>query len=200
VSAEKCNSAETPEEQGETKEAPEEDQASAKRREMEELTETVKRIQADFDNFRKRTDREWQQRTKLANRNLMIDLLPVLDSLDKALEDSGKNSSADSMRTGMEGVRRQLLQVLQREGLKEIRSSGKFDPFLHEALMREESEDADDGRILEVYQKGYAIGSDPIRTAKVKVAKRKEPPSESTTAQDEQDDEESEETEQEGDE
>ena len=188
MSAEKSNSAETPEEQGETKETQGEEASSAKDKEMVELTDTVKRIQADFDNFRKRTEREWQQRTKLASRSLMIGLLPILDSFDKALEDARKNSNADSMRAGLEGVRKQLMQVLQREGLREIPSSGKFDPFLHEALMREEREDADDGRILEVYQKGYSIGSDPIRTAKVKVAKRREPTDEEVADQDNQND------------
>jgi molecular chaperone GrpE len=105
----------------------------------------------------------------------MTDLLAVLDSFDKAVEDAKKNSDGTSMRAGLERLHRQLYQTLHREGLREIKAEGKFDPFVHEALMREEREDADEGKILEVYQKGYALGSKALRPAKVKVAKRKEP-------------------------
>lgn len=105
----------------------------------------------------------------LATKNLMTDLLAVLDSFDKALEDQG-GSDPKVLRRGLEGLHRQFLQVLQREGLREIKAEGRFDPFLHEALMREERPDAEDGQILEVYQKGYQVGSKPIRPARVKVA------------------------------
>ncbi len=136
-----------------------------------ELTEDLRRIQADFENYKKRVDKDSAERSKMANQRFMADLLPVLDSFDKALEEmDGPDNSPH--RKGLEGLHKQLLQTLQREGLREITAEGRFDPFLHEALMREEREDVEEGQILEVYQKGYQVGSRPIRPAKVKVASR----------------------------
>ncbi len=135
----------------------------------------MKRLQAEFENFKKRSEKDWAGRVRLANQRLITDLLPVLDSFDKALEGSRKDCDSTGFKKGLEGLRKQLLQVLQREGLKEIKADGKLDPFMHEALMREEREDADDGKILEVFQKGYTLNSTPIRPARVKVAKKKDP-------------------------
>jgi molecular chaperone GrpE len=135
----------------------------------------LKRLQAEFENFKKRGEKDWAGRVRLANQRLITDLLPVLDSFDKALEESRNDRDSVEFRKGLEGLRRQFLQVLQREGLKEIKADGKLDPFMHEALMREEREEVDDGKILEVFQKGYALNSVPIRPARVKVAMKKEP-------------------------
>jgi molecular chaperone GrpE len=151
--------------------AADESAMAAKERRIEELTGDLKRVQADFENFKKRTEKEWAERSKMTTQRLMTDLLAVLDSFDKALEDKNDSEGPELLRNGLEGLHRQLLQVLQREGLREINTEGRFDPFLHEALMREEREDVEDGQILEVYQKGYLIGSRPIRPARVKVAK-----------------------------
>jgi molecular chaperone GrpE len=134
----------------------------------------LKRLQAEFENFKKRSEKDWAGKVKLANQRLITDLLPVLDSFDKALEESRKEFDSAAFKKGLEGLRKQFLQVLQREGLKEIKAEGMLDPFMHEALMREEREDADDGKILEVFQKGYTLNSVPIRPARVKVAKKKE--------------------------
>jgi len=153
-----------------------------KDRRIEELTNDLKRVQADFENYKKRAEKEWAERSKLATQKLMTDLLAVLDSFDKALENQG-NADPRDLKKGLEGLHRQLLQVLQREGLREIKAEGRFDPFMHEALMREERPDAEDGQILEVYQKGYQVGSRPIRPARVKVAIRKT--SEGTSERDE---------------
>lgn len=141
---------------------------------IEELTSDIKRLQADFDNFKKRTEKEWSERSRFANKKLVSDLLPLLDSFDKALDDAKNNGNIDSIRLGLKGLHKQLLQILQREGLKEIDTKGRFDPFMHEALMREVREDVEDGKILEVFQKGYAIDGKAIRPARVKVAKKKE--------------------------
>lgn len=151
--------------------AADESAMAAKERRVEELTGDLKRVQADFENYKKRTEKEWAERSKMTTQRLMTDLLAVLDSFDKALEDKNDSEGPEVLRNGLEGLHRQLLQVLQREGLREIKTEGRFDPFLHEALMREEREDVEDGQILEVYQKGYQIGSRPIRPARVKVAK-----------------------------
>ncbi len=158
-----------------SKEVPEEDPLSLKEKQIAELTDDLKRLQAEFDNFKKRTEKEWKERARLANQTLIADLLPILDSFDKAIENAKNNGDATALRKGLESLYKQLLQTLQREGLREIRADGRFDPFMHEAVMREEREDAEDGRILEIFQKGYAIGPKAIRPTKVKVAKRREP-------------------------
>lgn len=161
----------------EAERAVEEDLLAQKERRIAELTEDLKRVQADFENYKKRVEKDWAERSKLATQKLMTDLLAVLDSFDKALEHQNGPDDPKNSGKGFEGLHKQLLQVLQREGLREIKVEGRFDPFFHEALMREEREDAEDGQILEVYQKGYQIGSRPIRPARVKVASNKAPES-----------------------
>jgi molecular chaperone GrpE len=158
-----------------SQEALERDLLAEKERRIEELTEDIKRVQADFENYKKRVDKEWTERSRVATQKLVTDLLAVLDSFDKALQDSDDVNSPEDARRGLEGIHRQLLQVLKHEGLREINAEGRFDPFLHEALMREEREGAEDGEILEVFQKGYQLGSKTIRPARVKVARAKVP-------------------------
>ncbi len=150
-------------------------QSAAEDKRIAELTDDLKRLQAEFDNFKKRIEKDLAERTKLANQRLIFDLLPVLDSFDKAIEDAGQNKNYEQLREGLKGLHKQFLRILEKEGLKEVRTDGKFDPFVHEAMMREVSENADDGKILEVFQRGYILGNKTIRTAKVKVAKKKEP-------------------------
>ena len=155
-------------------EKPPQDPLAAKDKEIAELTDTLKRLQAEFENFKKRNEKDWTEKVRLASQQLMTELLPVLDSFDKALEDAKDNGNAAAIKKGLEGLHKQFLRALQRDGLKEINTKGKFDPFVHEALMREEREDLEDGDILEVFQKGYMLNSRPIRPARVKVAKKKE--------------------------
>lgn len=147
--------------------------SAGKDREIAELTDTLKRLQAEFENFKKRNEKDWAERVRIANQQLIADLLPVLDSFDKAIDDVKGNGNPATIRKGLEGLHKQFLRTLQNNGLKEISTKGKFDPFIHEALMREEREDLDDGDILEVFQKGYMLNSRPIRPARVKVAKKK---------------------------
>jgi molecular chaperone GrpE len=145
-----------------------------KERKIAELTDDLKRLQAEFENFKKRNEKEWSERAKFANQWIMADLLMVLDSFDRALEDAKDCSDAKSIKDGVQRVQRQFMQILEKEGLKEIDTKSKFDPFLHEAIMSEEKDDVEDGKILDVYQKGYVLGNKALRPAKVKVAKRAE--------------------------
>ncbi len=141
---------------------------------LAELSDDLKRLQAEFENFKKRNEREWAERVKLANKRMISDLLMVLDSFDKALEDAKETRDNDCLKHGVEKVQRQFMQILEKEGLREIDTKNGFDPFMHEAVMREERSDAEDGAILEVYQKGYTLDRKTLRPAKVKVAKRPE--------------------------
>ncbi|MDH3365412.1 MAG: nucleotide exchange factor GrpE [Thermoplasmata archaeon] len=162
----------------ETEQAPNEEVHDREEREtptvkdkrVEELTDMVKRTQAEFENYKKRVEREWSEKSRLAGERVIVDLLAVLDTLDKAIESSQISANPRNEETGLEGVRRQLMHILQRAGLKEIDTEGQFDPFLHEALMREETAEGKDGQVLEVFQKGYMLGQKVIRAARVKVS------------------------------
>jgi molecular chaperone GrpE len=150
-----------------------EDALTAKDRQIQDLTDTLKRTQAEFENYKKRVNREWSEKSRLAGERIVGDLLAVLDTFDKALERTDRADDVNSRSDGLEGIHKQLLQTLQRAGLKEIDTHAPFDPFMHEALMREELDDGDDGTILEVFQRGYILGPKVIRTAKVKVSAKK---------------------------
>jgi len=149
------------------------DPLAEKDKQIAELTDGLKRLQAEFENFKKRMDRDWNERVKLASERLVLDLLSVLDTFDKALEDSKANDDVRRLKKGFESTHRQFLQTLQRQGLREVRGDGEFDPFVHEAVLTEETDEAEEGRILELLQKGYSLGNKVIRPARVKVAKRK---------------------------
>jgi molecular chaperone GrpE len=144
-------------------------------RKVAELTDDLVRLQAEFENYRKRIDRESAQRTNVGMVKVVAELLPLLDAFDKALDDAKRNGDAVSLRKGMETLHRQLVHILKGLGLREVGTDGMLDPFEHEAMMRQETDAAEDGKVLEVFQKGYALGPKVIRTAKVKVAKAPEP-------------------------
>ncbi|MCQ5375868.1 MAG: nucleotide exchange factor GrpE [Methanomassiliicoccales archaeon] len=132
-----------------------------------EYLDLAKRIQADFDNHKKRIVKEREEIIRCANENLICDLLPTVDDLERALS---ANCQPEELRTGLNHIYNNLMSLLHSYGLKEIPSDGKFNPEYHEAIAVEEGEE---GKILEVYQKGYLLGSRVIRHSKVKVAKEK---------------------------
>lgn len=164
----------TPEGEQQAKEAPPPDPVAERDRRIEELTGDLKRLQAEFENYKKRVAKEGDESSKAGAEGVVRDLLAVMDTFDKALEDAEKSDYPKQLKKGLEGIHRQLLQTLQRRGLREIATDGVFDPFEHEAMNREERDDMEDGSILEVYQKGYALGPRIVRTAKVKVSKKTE--------------------------
>ena len=147
-----------------------EDPLLASERKIDELTDTLKRTQAEFENYKKRIERDSANRKQHASEGLIADMLSVLDTLDKAVASHDPGSDDRNCSQGLEGVRRQFVQALTRAGVVEIRTNGQFDPFLHEAMMREETDRVDEGTIIEVFQKGYMLGPKVVRSAKVKVA------------------------------
>ena len=134
----------------------------------DEYLDLARRVQADFDNYRKRSQKEKEDYKAFATADLLSDLLTIVDDLDRALE---HNKDDNDFVTGVKSVRKNLMKVLESKGLKEIDTSGKFDPNYHEAFGMVEADT--DGDIAEVFQKGYSIGSRVLRTAKVKVTKKK---------------------------
>ena len=141
------------------------DEAEAK---AGEYLQMAQRLQADFDNFRKRTQRENEEFKTFATAGLISELLTIEDDLDRAL-DSAKEEN--DFVIGVRGIRQNLMKILESKGLAEIPTDGKFDPNCHEALCVEEADT--DGDIAEVFQKGYRLGNKVLRYSKVKVTRKR---------------------------
>ena len=127
------------------------------------------RLAADFDNYRKRVAREQVEWTSRANERLLNELLPVLDDLERALEAAAEHEEA-KLEEGVRLVHRSLLGLVERHGLSEIETEGAFDPHVHEALLAQPGEGAEQGAVLQVLQKGYRLGDKVLRPARVIVA------------------------------
>ncbi len=146
------------------------DQLAAAQAEKEELRQTLVRRQADFENYRKRIERERLEEAQRAVARLIEGLLPVLDAFERALA-AHDDSTYEDYRKGFELIYRQLRDALERQGLNRIEAEGKtFDPHLHHAIERVESEDHEDGAVLEVLQPGYRLRDKVLRPATVRVA------------------------------
>ncbi len=132
------------------------------------------RLQADFDNTRKRLDREKQDFVKFANEGIILELLNILDDLERTLElAESKHQDLPAFLKGVEMILSHLYEMLKEYGIKPIEAQGKlFDPNYHEALMQAENKDVPEHTILEELQKGYLLNDRVIRTAKVKVSKK----------------------------
>ena len=128
----------------------------------------LKRLAAEFENYRKRVAREQQALSARAAERLVGELLPIVDDLERALEAAEEHEEA-KLEEGVRLVHRELRSALDREGLAEIETSGVFDPHVHEALLTQPSE-AEEGSVLEVIQKGYRLGNHVLRPARVVVA------------------------------
>jgi molecular chaperone GrpE len=131
--------------------------------------ESYLRLAADFDNYRKRVAREHADLTRRANERLLNELLPVLDDLERALEAAAEHEEA-KLEEGVRLVHRSLLGLIERHGLSEIDTEGAFDPHVHEALLAQPREGAEEGSVLQVLQKGYRLGDKVLRPARVIVA------------------------------
>jgi molecular chaperone GrpE len=137
-------------------------------RERDEYLNDLKRVAADFDNYRKRAARDQETLAAHAHERLVKELLPVLDDLERALEAAAEHEEA-KLEEGVRLVHRELLDALTRVGLVEIEADGRFDPHVHEALLSQPSE-AEEGSVLDVLQKGYRLGDRVMRPARVVVA------------------------------
>lgn len=147
-----------------------EEQLAALEAERDEYLNDLKRVAAEFENYRKRVLRDQESLVARAHERLVKELLPVLDDLERALA-AASDSESDSLKLeeGVRLVHRELKAALDREGLAEIDTSGVFDPHVHEALLSQPSE-AEEGSVLEVLQKGYKLGDRVLRPARVVVA------------------------------
>jgi len=158
-----------------------EEQLTQLQTENSDLKNQYLRKQADFENFRKRMQREKQDAVKYANTNLLQDLITIIDDFERAIRSSEESRDFESFHSGIKMIEHQFISMLDRKyGLKRMESEGReFDPQMHEAINMEESSDVETQTVMEDYQKGYFLNDRVLRHAKVKVAI---PTSESSSA------------------
>ena len=158
--------------------APQADQAEADapvrelQREKEALQERLLRTAAEFDNYRKRIERERRELSEYAASDVLLELLPIVDNLERALQ-APAGPEADAFRKGVELIHKQMLDLLRRRNVTPIETRGAdFDPRVHQAVMHEPSDAHREGEVMQELQRGYTIGERLLRPAMVKVAKR----------------------------
>lgn len=140
-------------------------------KQLEEANNRYLRAQADFDNFRRRTLKEKEELAQYASLKLIGQLLPVVDNFGRALQSGGEQGDLQSYSKGIEMIHRQLWQVLEAEGLKQMEPVGQpFDPEVHQAIMQVESDEYEEGVVVEAVQPGYWLKDKVIRPAMVKVS------------------------------
>lgn len=158
--------------QPEGSEAPEEKADSVKTAEQQKKEDDEKymRLMAEFQNYKKRVAKEKQDIQSFANEKIITELLEVLDNFERSLEHSG--DADENYVKGMEMIFQQLKTAMEKAGLKEIQALGEdFDPAVHNAVMQEESDELESGKVSKVLQKGYKLNDKVIRAAMVAVAK-----------------------------
>ncbi|SEM13755.1 molecular chaperone GrpE [Paenibacillus sp. cl141a] len=139
--------------------------------ELQEQQQRTLRVQADFDNFRRRTQKEKEDLGKYASSKLITELLPVIDNFERALQASEENPEFESFSKGVSMIFRQLESVLATEGLSAMKSVGEpFNPEYHQAIMQVESDEYEEGIVVEEVQKGYMLKDKVLRPAMVKVS------------------------------
>ena len=138
--------------------------------EKEDLMQTMMRRQADFENFRKRTERDRSEEAKRGVERFVIDLIPVIDAFDRALQ-AHDDPRYEEYRKGITLIRKQLWDAIAKHGVLPIEAAGKmFDPHHHQAIERVESEDYPDGTVVAVFQDGYMFNGRVLRPAIVRVS------------------------------
>jgi len=146
--------------------------------EIAELKDQLKRLQAEFDNYRKRQAREFHRLCEQGKRDLITDLLPVLDNIDRAREHRDQGTSSEEILPGLFQTMTQLDSVLAKEGLSGIPLApmDQFDPNLHEAVIAEDYPGIDHDVVLEVLRRGYYLEQELLRPTLVKVGRTVRPP------------------------
>ena len=144
---------------------------AALQQERDSLRDRLLRTAAEFDNYRKRMDRERRDLSEFAAADVLSELIPIVDNFERALQ-AGPVPGAEGFRTGIEMIHRQMLELLRKRGVKPIEALGAdFDPNFHQAVIHEPSPGHRDGEVIEELQRGYVLGDRLLRPAMVKVAK-----------------------------
>ncbi len=141
-------------------------------RQRDEYYDLLLRKQAEFDNYRKRVERERQTLSDAAASSILEELLPLVDDLERALNAESGQEAADAYRRGVELIHRQLLETLRKRGVRAVEALGAdFDPYYHQAVAYDAVEGRRDGEIIEDFRRGYMLGDRLLRPSMVKVAK-----------------------------
>ena len=141
-------------------------------RQRDEFYDRLLRKTAEFDNYRKRVERDRQSMAEAVAADAVKDLLPLVDDLERALKADTGAEGAEAYRKGVELIHRQLLEILRKRGVRAIEALGTdFDPHFHEAIAHEPAAGRRDGEVIEEFGRGYMLGERLIRPAIVKVAK-----------------------------
>jgi molecular chaperone GrpE len=141
-------------------------------RQRDDFYERLLRKTAEFDNYRKRVERDRQSMAESVAADVVRDLLPLVDDLERALKAETSGEGAEAYRKGVELIHRQLLDILRKRGVRPIEALGTdFDPHFHQAIAHEPAEGRRDGEVIEEFGRGYMLGDRLIRPAIVKVAK-----------------------------
>jgi len=136
----------------------------------EEYLKHLERLQADFDNYKKRQEKKQKEFIEFANERLLNNLLSVVDNLERALDSTKNNKNAKAIKEGVNNILKEFNAILNKEGVKPIQSIGhRFDPYKHEAVMKTETDKYSEDIVTEEFQKGYYIRSKVLRPAMVKV-------------------------------
>jgi molecular chaperone GrpE len=148
------------------------DTPSDAERQRDEYYDLLLRKTAEFDNYRKRIDRERRAVAESAAADLLTELLPLVDDLERALSIDTTDETAQAYRRGVELIHRQLLDVLNKRGVRPLDTLGTdFDPNFHQAVSSEPADGRRDGEVIEEFRRGYMLGDRLLRPAMVKVAK-----------------------------
>jgi len=140
-------------------------------RQLAEAQDQFLRARADYHNLKRRTEEDKETMRSFVAADLLSRLLPVVDNLDRALTSASSSSDFDGLLTGINGIRRQLTDLLDKEGVEVIEAVGKpFDPNLHNAILRDETGEAPENTVVEELQRGYTLGGRVLRAALVKVS------------------------------
>lgn len=159
------------EEASEAEAAAEDARYAELQKQLEEGQQRYLRAQADFDNFRRRTMKEKEELAQYASMKLISQLLPVVDNFERAIAAAGANSDYESLAKGVDMIFRQVIQTLEAEGLTPIEAVGQpFNPEFHQAIMQVESDEHEEGVVVEEVQKGYMLKDKVLRPAMVKVS------------------------------
>ena len=143
----------------------------ALRKEKDALQDRLLRMAAEFDNYRKRVERDRRDQAESATADALSDLLPIIDDLERALK-APAGGDLDGFRKGIELIRQQMTELLRKRGVKSIDAVGTdFDPRFHQAVAHESSADHREGEVMEEFARGYMLGDRLLRPAMVKVAK-----------------------------
>lgn len=140
---------------------------------LSDLKDQLLRQKADFDNTKKRLERDKVDAIKFANERLLAEILPIMDNLDRAMASLAEGHDPDKVMKGLKLAQAEMHQVLELHGVEMVKSVGEaFDPHVHEAVGAVESAEKEEGTILEEVQRGYMLNGRLIRPSRVKIAKK----------------------------